>query len=73
MVDWAAPALAVGGLQRELTVTCDGALESPVAGSFTMSWSTYVPGTSATKLGVAVVAPESVAVLVAGWEKKLHE
>src|ERR1700739_1565305 len=54
------------------TITCDGSLTRLVAGSVTTSWTMKLPGTSATKLGVAVLAPSSAAELPKGCETKLH-
>ena len=57
-------------LRRVLTVTVSGALsDSP---SLTTSCSSYTPATSAVKVGVAVVAPPSAALLPPGFETKLQ-
>ena len=57
-------------LKLKLTVTVAGA--PATQGSRTVSCTTYVPSTSATKVGVAVVAPVSVALLPGGIEVRLQ-
>ena len=41
--------------------------------SLTINWATYVPARSATKVGLTVVAPDSVAVLPVGFDRSDHE
>jgi hypothetical protein len=63
--------LALGGVVVVATFTVAGALDRyPL---FTMSWATKFPVTSATKVGLAVLAPDNVAWLPDGKAINDHE